>query len=102
MTPDEIRSLYVETLARAEYAQDREYGALEPGASPWEQADGQVRDYYRRTCVGFLVDALAEAGLLPTQVEEIGAIPVYSDEETIAYWKPGSRRYMTDRREVTE
>jgi len=90
-TPDEIRSLYIETLTRAELS-----------SVSFVDTDGERSTAIRSNvdAAQVAVEALAGAGLLPTQVEEIGAIPVYSDEETIAYWQLGSRRFMTEWQEV--
>ena len=88
MTPEEIRALYIETLARA----------LEPVTElpccDECNHDPIVHGYLNPR---ELVDALAEAGLLPTRMEENGALPVYrGDDETIAYWLAGRRRYLTE------
>lgn len=94
MNAEQIRALYVETLARAEFAHFCK-------VATWEEADESDRQTWMPNAER-AVDALAEAGLLPTRVEESGAIPVYSDEETIAYWLTNKRRYKTEWQEVGE
>jgi hypothetical protein len=71
MTPDEIRSLYVETLARAQRVIDlRSHPELSNGTprEMWGRLDERMRDEYRAHAAHF-ADALAEAGLLPTAVD---------------------------------
>lgn len=67
----EIRSLYVETLARAAY--DRTLTFRPPSSPQWDDTDlgmEEVRDHHRGN-VAFLVDALAGAGLLPTWSQQM-------------------------------
>jgi hypothetical protein len=68
-TPDEIRSLYVETLARAAY--ERTLKTRPPSSPRWDDGDlgmEDVRDHYREG-IAYLADALAAAGLLPDVVD---------------------------------
>lgn len=106
MTADEIRALYVETLARTTYEQKRwEWADIEPmrewdrlpveGRQPWLDQEEQY------------VDALVEAGLLPDSVEEQLAggfrpgIHTMQDIENQTYPRTYTmRRYVTDWREV--
>jgi hypothetical protein len=65
VTADEIRALYIDTLARAAYMRRVPVNTSPP---QWEDTDmgmPGVREHHRKT-VGHFVDALAEAGLLPT------------------------------------
>lgn len=57
-TPDEIRSLYVEALARAEFAHFCK-------TATWEEIDESDRQTWIPNAER-LVDALAEKGLMPT------------------------------------
>ena len=60
-TPDEIRSLYVEALARAEFAHFCK-------TATWEEIDESDRQTWIPNAER-LVGALSEAGLLPTTVD---------------------------------
>lgn len=62
-TPDEIRALYIETLACADYMR-----LFEPDGFRWDSTTERVRDGHRRRAAQS-VAALSEAGLLPTGVE---------------------------------
>lgn len=63
MTAEEIRDLYVETLASADYM--RSFGA---DGYRWETTTERVREGARREA-SLHVDALAAAGLLPSSLE---------------------------------
>lgn len=70
-TPDEIRSLYVETLARALRVADLEqYPQREDGTprGDWDAMPERMRGLYLSSAAPF-ADALAAAGLLPTAVD---------------------------------
>lgn len=81
MTASDIREQAIEVLARAWY---------EPDYGKWEAVDETVRINWRNSMTR-LVDAFAEAGLLPTEVEE-------HTSRTWGQAEPVSRR----RRYVTE
>ncbi len=130
MTPDEIRALYVETLARADYADwlDRVRVAAarwdeECEHLPWDEQPDKGewgRDHWRRIHTR-AVDALAAAGLLPTGIEwgagevedhtadAVRTVPhdVHEDEkdaraDALANGEPLMQRYTHDWREVVE
>lgn len=91
MTAEEIRALYVETLARAEYEQDAVL--LEPlNGTPWEAARDGARAEYRGI-VAHLVDALEAAGLLPTEADyrwvyEPDGTPLgYRERQLLTAWR---------------
>lgn len=86
-TPDQIRAEYIETLARSQS------GA--PGA--WEQMSEESHESMRRRAIPY-VDALADAGLLPTQMQQHG---MYHDNGRYD-WRPTERRYLTAWRGVPE
>jgi hypothetical protein len=87
--PDDIRSLYVETLARAEY--ERCFGAE---GYRWETTTESIREAVRRDFT-FHVDALAEKGLLPIGA---GYRWVYEPDGTPLGYR--ERHLFTDWREV--
>lgn len=100
MNAAEIRSLYVETLARAYHAH---FGVA---GEKWEVMPESLRAPSRRTA-GILADALAEAGLLPTGVEKRAIdggekwVHVDGSHSVLAIYG-SERRYFTDWREVSE
>lgn len=64
MIPDEIRALYVETLARVTYEDKRkQFASIEP-RQPWAELSADDRRPWLDQETDY-VDALAEAGLLP-------------------------------------
>jgi hypothetical protein len=69
VTADEIRALYVETLARAQRAMDLDRDWTGKERPQWDGCSERMRDEYR-TYVTPMVTALAEADLLPTRQEE--------------------------------
>ena len=118
MTADEIRALYVETLARSQF-EHRTRSYMPREAWVWESRHRVDQDLYRRWAEGH-VDALAEAGLLPTGIEwgagevedhttdRVRTVPhsVYDNEadavaDAVANMDPLMQRYTHDWR-VTE
>lgn len=95
--PAEIRSLYVETLARAAYLDWCRYRAEE---STWEDdCTGETREHY--LChADMLADALAEAGLLPAGIEERDQVlaPLSSNR----VYRTKKTRYVGPWREVSD
>lgn len=84
MTPDEIRALYVETLARIVYERTQRAMRYPMNMPPWSDPPGEPYDRDGLTVVqvgtfdprrryrvqaALDVDALAAAGLLPTGIE---------------------------------
>lgn len=90
MTPDEIRALYVETLARADFAHFCK-------TSTWEEIDEADRQTWIPNAER-AVTALAEAGLLPTRMQILAAM---EGEGSIAD-RTTHRCFLTDWREVSE
>lgn len=85
MTPAEIRSLYIETLARADFAHFRK-------DATWDE----ITEVYRQTWIPNAeraVDALAEAGLLPTAIgyrsayEPDGTPLGYTERQLLTGWQ---------------
>ncbi|TLF72897.1 hypothetical protein [Nocardia cyriacigeorgica] len=131
MSADEIRAAAVEAVARAQRAVDlAAYPQREDGTprEDWAAMPDWARDMYL-TDVAPLVDALAEAGLLPTGVEWVARntagggivrshrraaesdrdhmrlVPrpsVWDDEVPAEEFSRIERRYVTDWQEVTE
>ncbi|WP_280389863.1 hypothetical protein [Nocardia wallacei] len=94
-TADEIRALYIETLARTQRAEDLAHYPQREDGTPredWAAMSERMRRMYLDAAAPF-VDALAEAGLLVIA------------EETATEWsfngREKSREIVTRRRYVT-
>lgn len=106
MTPKEIRALYVETLARADYADwlERVRAAAarwgeECEHLPWdEQPEGGEwgREHWRRIHAP-AVDALAAAGLLPKYMDRRSAYKPNGDP--LGYFE---RQFLTEWRRMDD
>lgn len=113
MTAEEIRDLYLETLARACY--EKPYPAVlgdEP-KPPWEDQPEEVHERFRGY-IAYLADTLAAAGLLPTGAKwGAGGMagspccsPIYDEgqarQEADAHGGMLQRKFLHDYREVPE
>lgn len=119
MRPEEIRAEAIEAVARAQRTIDLGAHPHREDGTPredWATMTEWARNMYLSD-VAPLVDALAEAGLLPTGVEW-GASDLGEDEPGMLWGRDGEgaarraaastvgralhRRFVTDWREVTE